>query len=199
MGDHYHCTMEMYLVRHGQTDFNARGIIQGRSVDSDLNAVGRAQAADFYQSYGHLHMDRIYTSSQRRSIQSVEAWINQDTPHEILPELDEISWGTSEGIPSTSDSIAEYVRVKEAWAQGHAHARLAGGESLTELATRVKRAVDLIESRREDRILVCSHGRTMRVLQCLLHRRGLEHMEDYAHSNLALIRLVYAGDGWEAI
>jgi len=189
----------MYLVRHGQTDYNARGIIQGRSIDSDLNAVGREQAEVFYQTYGEIQMDRIYTSTQRRSIQSVQQWIDAGVPHESLAQLDEINWGKSEGIPSTPDSIAAYHRVKEAWSQGDVDARLQGGESIAELAQRVDEAVKLIESRDDNRILVCSHGRTMRVMLCLLHRRGLEHMEDYPHSNLALIHLVFGGDRWRIV
>ncbi|MFM8374363.1 MAG: histidine phosphatase family protein, partial [Bacteroidota bacterium] len=39
--------MHVYFIRHGETDFNRQGIIQGRGVDSDLNETGRQQARAF--------------------------------------------------------------------------------------------------------------------------------------------------------
>ncbi len=41
----------LYIVRHGQTDLNKRGIIQGRGMDTDLNDEGRKQAAQFFNTY----------------------------------------------------------------------------------------------------------------------------------------------------
>ena len=39
--------MEIYLIRHGQTDYNVSGIVQGRGINSDLNATGIEQATAF--------------------------------------------------------------------------------------------------------------------------------------------------------
>ena len=38
----------IYLIRHGETDFNRQGIVQGSGVDSDLNELGLAQAEAFF-------------------------------------------------------------------------------------------------------------------------------------------------------
>ena len=42
---------KIYLIRHGQTDFNLQGIVQGSGVDADLNDTGKAQADFFYEKY----------------------------------------------------------------------------------------------------------------------------------------------------
>jgi broad specificity phosphatase PhoE len=42
---------ELYIIRHGETDLNKQGIVQGRGINSDLNDTGRAQAAAFFKMY----------------------------------------------------------------------------------------------------------------------------------------------------
>jgi broad specificity phosphatase PhoE len=86
-------TKKIYLVRHGQTEFNKKGIVQGSAVNSSLNDTGRAQAHAFYQAYKHIPFDAVYTSALNRSIESVQAFIDQSIPHFIRPGLNEISWG----------------------------------------------------------------------------------------------------------
>jgi probable phosphoglycerate mutase len=41
----------IYIIRHGETDFNKLGIVQGSGIDSDLNPRGVQQAANFYAFY----------------------------------------------------------------------------------------------------------------------------------------------------
>src|SRR5258708_29183342 len=87
---------KIYLVRHGQTDFNLRGIVQGSGVDSSLNDTGRAQALAFYQAYGDVPFDKVYTSRLRRTVETVRSFIDHGVLHEALGGLNEISWGTKE-------------------------------------------------------------------------------------------------------
>lgn len=61
----------IYIIRHGETDYNKQGIIQGGGIDSSLNELGRRQAQQFYQAYHHIQFDRIYTSELKRTHQSV--------------------------------------------------------------------------------------------------------------------------------
>ena len=50
---------ELYIIRHGQTDFNKNKIIQGRGVNSHLNNEGIEQAQRFYNHYHHLPFQKI--------------------------------------------------------------------------------------------------------------------------------------------
>lgn len=43
-----HTTKDIYIIRHGQTDFNVRQIVQGRGINSDLNDMGIRQAQLFF-------------------------------------------------------------------------------------------------------------------------------------------------------
>jgi len=57
----------IYLIRHGETDFNRRGVVQGSGVDSDLNDMGRAQAQAFFQAYQHVPFEKLYVSGLKRT------------------------------------------------------------------------------------------------------------------------------------
>jgi len=41
----------IYIIRHGETDLNRLGIVQGRGMDTSLNEKGLEQAEAFYQAY----------------------------------------------------------------------------------------------------------------------------------------------------
>ncbi|UOQ71780.1 histidine phosphatase family protein [Hymenobacter cellulosilyticus] len=117
---------KIYLIRHGQTDFNVAGIVQGSGVDSDLNAAGHRQAAHFFAAYQHLPFDKVYTSTLKRTHQSVQAFLDLGLPHEEHSGLNEISWGVREGMRITPEEDEEYNGVLQQWRRGETHARLLG-------------------------------------------------------------------------
>ena len=59
------------LLRHGQTDFNATGLLQGR-VDNPLNSIGILQAQKAAQMIGPV--DRVISSPLKRAIQTSEVF-----------------------------------------------------------------------------------------------------------------------------
>ena len=99
----------IYIIRHGETEYNKQGIIQGSGIDSDLNETGRKQAEQFYQAYHHIGFDAIYTSELKRTQQSVASFAQRDIPIRVLPELNEINWGVFEGLKGTPDSHKIYL------------------------------------------------------------------------------------------
>ena len=184
----------IYLIRHGQTDFNVQGIVQGSGVDSSLNDTGRAQAAQFFAAYRHLPFDRIYTSALRRTHESVQAFLDLGIPHEPHPALNEISWGAREGTRITFEEDLEYQGVLGQWEQGQTSAGLPGGESPDEVAARQRPFIDLLKTRPDDRhVLICMHGRAMRVLLCQLLSYPLRCMDLFEHRNLCLYELEFTG------
>src|ERR1700710_2370135 len=96
----------LYIVRHGQTDLNKQGIVQGRGRDTDLNDEGRKQANLFYQAYKSVPFDKIYISELKRTQQSIQQFIDLGIPYEKLPGLDELAWGIYEGMPSSPETKA---------------------------------------------------------------------------------------------
>ena len=184
----------IFLLRHGQTDFNVRGIVQGSGIDSSLNDTGRAQAALFFAAYGQVPFDKVYTSALRRTQESVQQFLDLGLPHEAHAALNEISWGVREGTRITLEEDAEYRQVLADWAAGRTEARLPGGESPDEVAARQRPFIDLLKARAdEETVLVCMHGRALRVLLCQLLNYPLHCMEGFEHSNLCLYKLEFTG------
>jgi broad specificity phosphatase PhoE len=185
---------KIYLVRHGQTDFNLRGIVQGSGVDSSLNDRGRAQAEAFFEAYKHLPFDRIYTSVLKRTIESVQLFIDSGIPHERLAGLNEISWGNKEGHPITPEEDEYYHYMLGQWQLGNTSLRIEGGESPEEVIQRMVPAFDYIMSRKDEKqILICMHGRAIRILLCHLLNYPLKSMDMFEHQNLCLYVLNFTG------
>ena len=185
---------KIYLVRHGETDFNKKGIVQGSGINSSLNSWGRRQADAFYSAYRHHKFDKIYTSALKRTSESVKKFIKKGIPHEVLPGLNEICWGIQEGREVSEESDKYFNQVVSAWQKGRTDLRIEGGDSPDEVAEMQKEAIARIMSREnEDTILICHHGRAMRILLCQLLHYPLQYMDVFEHTNLGLYELTFTG------
>lgn len=189
---------KIFLIRHGETDYNRTGIVQGSGVNSALNENGYRQADLFYQMYMNYPFEKIYTSSLKRTIQSVEKFIERGIPHEILPGLNEISWGRSEGIKFSPETNRIYEEIIESWKQGNIHLKLDGGESPVEVKSRQETAIKhILNNEKEKSVLVCMHGRAMKILLAWITGHSVADMDLFEHVNLSLYILHYNGKGFE--
>lgn len=176
----------IYIVRHGQTELNKAGIVQGSGVDAPLNTTGWQQADAFFEFYKDIDFEVIITSALQRTHQTMEPFIRHGLPWEQFPEINEMGWGIHEGKPSTPSMRKEYQEVVNAWNSGQFDARLGGGESAAEMEARIQTFVNHLKSRPEKTLLVCSHGRAMRCLMCILKGVSITNMDQYQHSNTGL-------------
>lgn len=185
---------KIYIIRHGQTDFNLQGIVQGSGVDSSLNAMGRAQAHAFFETYRSIPFDKIYTSALKRTTETVEEFIRLGIPHESLSGLNEISWGSNEGQKITPEEDAYYHRMMKQWEGGNTSLRIQGGESPEEVAVRQQPVIERIFAHGQgETLLICMHGRAMRILLCQLLHYPLKSMDLFEHTNLCLYLLEFTG------
>ena len=184
---------KIYIIRHGQTDFNLQGIVQGSGVDSSLNEMGRAQAHAFFEKYKSVPFDKIYTSALRRTSETVSEFIGLGIPYESLSGLNEISWGSNEGQKITPEEDAYYHWMMEQWENGNTSLRIQGGESPEEVAARQRPAIEKIIHSPQETILICMHGRAIRILLCQLLHYPLKSMDLFEHANLCLYLLEQTG------
>lgn len=181
---------EIYIIRHGETELNRLGVVQGRGINSDLNDTGRAQAEAFYHHYKAIAFDKLYTSKLKRTHQTVQRFIDSGLPWEQLEGLDELAWGEWEGKPNTEEARIAFKEVVEKWQGGNYEAKFEGGESPNEVSFRLQKALEIIKSKTDEkRVLICMHGRAMRLLLCLLLEKPLSEMGDFPHQNTTLYRL----------
>lgn len=176
----------IYIVRHGETDYNLRGIVQGSGVDASLNETGRLQARHFYDHYRHEPFEVVLTSTLRRTRETVSHFLDAGLPWEQHDTINEMSWGSHEGQLGTPETIAEFQAIKNGWGEGRLDGRVGGGESARELGDRLERFIHHLEERPESKILVCSHGRAMCGLVTLMMGRPLYRMNELQHNNLGL-------------
>lgn len=178
------------MVRHGQTDYNLQGIVQGSGIDASLNATGNAQAEAFFRAYGDIDFSVVHTSQLNRSKESVAGFIKKGIPHEVHAALNEISWGNREGQRITPEEDEYYHWLLDQWQNGKTSIAIEGGESPDDVARRQKPFVDMLRSMSSGRpILICMHGRAMRVLLCQLLNYPLRCMDMFQHRNLCLYLL----------
>jgi len=185
---------EVYFVRHGETELNRLGIVQGSGVDAALNATGWQQSHRFHARYHTQGFDLVITSALQRTRQTVQPFIEAGIPWVSDARINEISWGAHEGQPGTPERIATYQRMIEAWARGELEARLPGGESAADLIHRVDSFLSDLLARPEQRILVCTHGRTLRCLVTRIKARPAAAMEEVHHANTGLFLLHHTAD-----
>ncbi|CAN5539528.1 histidine phosphatase family protein [soil metagenome] len=185
---------KIYIIRHGQTEYNLKGIVQGCGIDSELNERGLRQAAAFFEMYKDFPFDKIYTSTLQRTVQSVQKFIDAGFPYEKLDGLKEIHWGNKEGQAFTPEENDYYLKITRSWQQGDYQLCIEGGESPIAVQERQKIALDYILSKKDEKnILICMHGRAMRILLCLLFNYDLRCMDMFEHNNLCLYEVTYTG------
>jgi broad specificity phosphatase PhoE len=180
---------KIYLVRHGQTDYNLQGVVQGSGIDAPINATGRAQAEAFFRTYRSVPFDRVYHSALLRTRQSVQGFIDLGLPTCMLPELNEISWGDFEGTPMTPEEGQYYQFMLHQWQLGNLDYAIAGGESPNAVAERLSKALEILLKDTGKTLLVCMHGRAIRIFLSILCQTDLKDMDQYEHNNLCLYLL----------
>ncbi len=185
---------ELYIIRHGETDLNKLGVVQGRRVNPSLNDLGKKQALLFYKFYRKEQFEIIYTSSLRRTHESVQHFIDKGIPWERHSELDEISWGIFEGKPATPDFKVQYKEIVSQWQHGHLEVSSPQGESPLEVQARQKKFLSYLSAKPEKKILICMHGRAMRIFLPTLLQQDLQMMDEYPHHNLTLYKLIFDGN-----
>lgn len=186
---------KIYLVRHGQTDFNLKGVVQGSGIDAPINQTGIAQGNAFFKVYQEVPFDQIYHSGLIRTKQSIHNFIDLGIPTTALVDLNEISWGAYEGTPMTPEEGEYYKHMLQQWRQGNLDYAIAGGESPNMVAERMRSGIKIILEGPGDTILVCMHGRAMRIFLSVLLNFDLKYMDNFEHQNLCLYLLEQLEDG----
>ena len=195
-------TTWLYFVRHGETEYNRQGIVQGRGIDSTLNAQGRQQAEALGHRLKGVSFSSIYASPLRRTRQTaaILAQHHRQTPVQYLSDLEEMAWGIYEGEPPSEERDRVLDAMKKRWREGAHDEPIEGGESIRQVQERALRAVDHITAQENgSNVLIVTHGRFLRVvLASILDEYGLHKMHKLPHSNTAVNRIEYHGNRFSA-
>ncbi|MBP7510704.1 MAG: histidine phosphatase family protein [Bacteroidia bacterium] len=188
-----------YIIRHGETDFNKQGIVQGSGIDSSLNEKGILQAKRFYDYYKGINFKKIYTSNLIRTQQSVLPFIEAGKQYSKSASLNEISWGVFEGKPQNEEERKAYWEVVSSWNSGNYHAKIREGESAYELQLRQMPFINFLKAQQEDCVLISMHGRALKCFLCNLLLLPLSSMDDFGHSNFCLYIVEFDGENFQIL
>jgi broad specificity phosphatase PhoE len=192
--------LHILLVRHGQTDSNRNGVLQGHSP-TPLNDLGRAQAKQVARRLKRWKpvIDVLVSSDLPRAAQTAEAIASElDKPIHVDARWRELSFGELEG---------KAVGEKEIWRNAGGEVEAPGGESAIDFQVRILNA---ISSLRDDfpqakTICVVTHGGPCRLIPRLLNAGTLPRAAEQVDLNVpsiincSIMHLTHAQDGWRVM
>ncbi|NJD34408.1 MAG: histidine phosphatase family protein [Betaproteobacteria bacterium] len=153
------------VARHGETDWNVSGILQGW-LDVPLNDRGRRQAYEILAGFAHSGFSKVYSSPLVRSSETAEIIarsLRLPAP-EFHDGLKERNFGAIQGIPKAELAELNPVLLQQILKRNPA-TFFEQGESMDEFAERVLAAItDIAEPNSGKRILAITHGWTMDVI-----------------------------------
>lgn len=158
-------TAQLCIARHGETDWNAQGILQGWT-DVPLNALGRRQARALAAAYDRTGFAAIWSSPLIRAQETaaIIAPLIRLPPPACHDGLMERSFGAFQGIPKAELAELNPVLLQQILRRNPA-ARFEEGETMDEFADRVLGALTDIGARHPGRrVLVITHGWCMDVV-----------------------------------
>lgn len=149
--------MKIYLIRHGQTDWNVAGKIQGKT-DIPLNETGRRQAACLAKGMEHRPVAQIFSSDLIRARETARAiGESQHVEVETLSGLEEIGFGKWEGMTLERIQVI-FPTEYEKWCENPVTVAPPGGESLSQIKERCRRVMEEILKRAKGDFAIVSHG-----------------------------------------
>jgi len=178
-----HSSTNIYMVRHGQTDWNLERRIQGHT-DIPLNDTGRAEASALAQALTNIPFATCYSSDLKRAFETAQILI---TKHQLDIEIDlrlrERYFHDWEG-----KLFADFYHPKSE------HGPLVESEDV--LCDRVFDCFnDLVKRDNKGPILVVSHGGVMRNI--VAHLLNIKHLRnEVSTTNTAMIQIGYENGQW---
>src|SRR3954449_12870646 len=180
--------LTLLLVRHGQSEWNAAGLMQGQTAHVPLTALGHQQAVQAAAELVRLGRDgagpgALMSSDLLRAVQTAEhCAAATGLPVQTTPALREQGYGELEGRPSR-----ELWDVVD-WTDPHWSAD--GGESLAQLHDRVGAYLEDLRKRPPaDVVALVTHGDTIRAVQAVAAGLGPEEMPAVTPHNGTVTRV----------
>lgn len=189
----------LYIIRHGETEFNKKGMMQGRGIDAPLNSTGKKQAERVAEVLRNEIVDQLVVSSMIRSIQTAQPLAKHlSMPIQSYDDLDEMNFGDLEGKRS-KDIADELNHIHNEWASGNINFKIPGGESPAEVFERANGKIESLLGTGGETVVLILHGRLMRILLAKWLGYGIENMHKIAHNNGSINHIEKNGSSFKAV
>ncbi len=176
----------IYISRHGETEWNVAGRIQGHT-DVSLSERGREQARMLGRRLSSVRIDAAYSSDLSRAAETARVALGErDVPITFTEELREYNKGVFEGL--TEDEYREkYPELYEPSMVNDLDFAPPGGETIRETSTRLAGIVQRVkDAHLDESALIVGHGGSLRAGIVSLLDLPLEANWKFAMSNCSL-------------
>ena len=169
--------MEVYIIRHGKTDWNKECRFQG-AKDIPLNEEGRQAARKLGERLKDIHFDDIFSSPSSRAYETACIVAGSKGPIKNTL-LTEISFGEMEGIPFDEWMNTEEPR-KYFFKEPGRYVPPKGGETFESGCKRTQEFIHTVlepyyKKNPDARLMVVAHGAILAALMCVLENRGINN------------------------
>jgi broad specificity phosphatase PhoE len=184
--------MLLYLIRHGKTDFNAQGRVQGH-LDIPLNADGVAQAGAIAARLRAAKLSHIYASPLLRAAATAQTIANDHsltvTHDERLREYDMGDW---------QGRLVSDIRAESA---DGIDVEAPNGETALQMHTRMAHFLDDVLQRHDAgaRIAIASHGGTLTAMVSVMLELPVRRRQPFTFSNVSLSIMRREPTHWKII
>jgi broad specificity phosphatase PhoE len=190
--------MKLFLVRHGQTEWNLVHRIQGQ-LDSPLTELGRLQADRVGAALAGVEFSQLYCSDSGRAMETVER-IRRANPDLPMPCMDvrlrELDYGDWEGVLS-SELEADNPGFFRSYINNAGSFKAPNGESFTDLQNRFSSFLSGLKMADDENCLIVSHGGLIRVALLVLTGKSLTEFRSIDSIEAASIsRLEWTNGSW---
>lgn len=185
--------MKLYLLRHGETDYNRRQALQGQ-MDAPLNENGRRQALGAAAQLEGIHFDAVYSSPLQRAKHT--ALLATDLPERALTidrRIIELGFGIWEGkeCRTLGPQFAPFFQAPQDYVPPK------GGESFEQLVARVSGFLqDMAERWPDGTVLAVSHGAAIHAMLLAAQHKPLSEFWAASVGNCGIAVLEHDGAGW---
>jgi probable phosphoglycerate mutase len=162
-------SLNLYLLRHGQTDSSRENLFCGSGSDIPLTEAGKEMARCFAEAYSTKPWRAVYASPLTRALTTAQPLCQKlGIKAEVRTGLQEIGYGKWEGqsvATISRDFHDDYIR----WTADPAWYAPTGGEPAIAIARRSLEVVEEIKQRFDSgNVLIISHKATIRITLCNL-------------------------------
>ena len=187
------------LIRHGETDWNAEGRLQG-TQDIPLNAAGLRQARAAARALCGQRFDAIYSSDLARARVTAEIIAAElGLPVQLNTALRERHFGPLQAL-THAEAAVQHSELHQRIRARETALRPAGGESLEDLLSRVQTVLETLATQHAGQtLLIVSHGGVLDIAYRVATGRPLGSPRDFTLNNASINWLAHSAQGWQML
>lgn len=178
------------FVRHGESEGNRTDKFCG-ILDMPLSEMGKMQAEKTAKFLDKYNIDAIYSSELNRACDTAKIIAKrQNLPVFAMELLREINGGEFEGL-GYEEIKNRYPQEYNMWMNDMGNCICPKGESVRDVATRAKDALEIILQKHSDQtVLVVSHGLMLRVMSTMWYQKDITQIREFEWVNNASVTIV---------